>query len=62
MPLAFWGSQCGPHDVLYWRLLEYFGLPRDDARYNFRRNKGHTVNFYDDRILDQLGVFSCPIR
>ncbi|MCK6474502.1 MAG: hypothetical protein L6R28_22520 [Planctomycetes bacterium] len=56
VPLAFWGSQCGPHDVLYWRLLEYFGLPRDDARYNFRRNKGHTVNFYDDRVLDQLGT------
>lgn len=56
VPLSFWGSQCGPHDILYWRILEYYGLPRDDAKYNFRKNKGHTVNYYDDRINDKFGT------
>ncbi|MBM4466250.1 MAG: hypothetical protein FJ014_11970 [Chloroflexi bacterium] len=51
VPLALWGSAYGITDGLYYNLLHELGwkpLPP------FRPRKGHTVNYYDDRILDLI--------
>lgn len=51
VPLALWGSAYGITDGLYRNLLRGLGwepLPP------FRRRRGHTVNYYDDRILDLI--------
>lgn len=55
VPLAFWGSYYGPHDPLYRGILDFLGLPFEPER-QFRKNRGHTVNFMDDRVLDALDV------
>lgn len=53
VPLALWGSAYGITDGLYHKLLRELGwepLPP------FRRRRGHTVNHYDDRILNLMGA------
>jgi uroporphyrinogen decarboxylase len=54
VPTALWGSAYGITDPLYRDLLEYLdlGQPVDP----FRTRRGHTVNHYDERILDALGT------
>jgi len=51
VPLALWGSAYGITDGLYRNLLEHLGwepLPP------FRKRRGHTVNHYDDWLLELL--------
>lgn len=53
VPLALWGSAYGITDGLYRNLLEHLGwepLPP------FRKRRGHTVNHYDDRLLELLDM------
>jgi uroporphyrinogen decarboxylase len=54
VPLALWGSTHGVTDQLYFALLEELGLgePADP----FRPRMGHTINYYDDRVLAALDV------
>lgn len=52
VPTAVWGSAYGITDPLYFELLEYLKLGEPIAP--FRRRKGHTVNYYDDRVLAAL--------
>ncbi|MGC8837235.1 MAG: uroporphyrinogen decarboxylase family protein [Anaerolineae bacterium] len=54
VPTALWGSAYGLTDPLYFALVEHLGL--DTPLAPFRRRKGHTVNYYDDRVLDALDV------
>lgn len=54
VPLALWGSAYGITDPLYFRLIEYLGLGEPVAP--FRERRGHSVNYYDDRVLEALGV------
>jgi uroporphyrinogen decarboxylase len=49
VPLALWGSAYGVTDGLYHKLLRELGWQPVPP---FRRRRGHTVNHYDDRILD----------
>lgn len=52
VPVVLWGSAYGITDPLYISLLEYLhlGAPVEP----FRRRRAHTVNYYDDRLLDAL--------
>jgi len=52
VPTALWGSAYGITDPLYRELLAYLDLgePVDP----FRVKRGHTVNHYDERILEAL--------
>lgn len=54
VPLALWGSTHGVTDPLYFALLAELGLgePVDP----FRSRMGHTINYYDDRVLAALDV------
>ena len=52
LPTALWGSAYGITDPLYFDLLKRFNL--GEAVPPFRRRKGHTVNYYDDRVLEAL--------
>ena len=52
VPTAVWGSAYGITDALYFELLQ--GLKLGDPVPPFRRRLGHTVNYYDDRVLDAL--------
>jgi uroporphyrinogen decarboxylase len=54
IPTALWGSAYGITDPLYFELLRYFDL--GDPVSPFRPRKGHTINYYDDRVLDALGI------
>jgi uroporphyrinogen decarboxylase len=54
VPLALWGSAHGVTDPLYFALLEELGLGEPVAP--FRPRMGHTINYYDDRVLEALGV------
>jgi uroporphyrinogen decarboxylase len=54
VPTALWGSAYGVTDPLYFNLLKSLGL--GDALSPFRIRKGHTINYYDDRILEALNV------
>ncbi len=54
VPTALWGSAHGLTDPLYFALVQHLGLGRPVAP--FRRRRGHTVNYYDDRVLDALDV------
>jgi uroporphyrinogen decarboxylase len=54
VPTAIMGSAHGITDPLYFSLLKYLGL--GDPVPPFRHLKGHTINYYDDRVLDALDV------
>jgi uroporphyrinogen decarboxylase len=54
VPTAAWGSAYGITDPLYFELLKATGLGQPVAP--FRRRLGHTINYYDDRLLDALDV------
>lgn len=54
VPTAIWGSAYGITDPLYFDLLKVLKLGEPVAP--FRRRKGHTVNYYDDRVLDALNT------
>lgn len=53
MPLALWGSWYGVTDKLYFAVLDSLGW---EALPPFRPERLHSVNYYDDRLLQQLGV------
>jgi uroporphyrinogen decarboxylase len=52
VPLALWGSAYGITDPLYRDLLSYLDL--GEPVEPFRVRQGHTVNHYDERILEVL--------
>jgi uroporphyrinogen decarboxylase len=54
LPLALWGSTHGVTDPLYFRLLKHLGLGEPVPP--FRRRLGHSVNYYDDRVLEALDI------
>ena len=51
VPLALWGSAYGITDGLYHNMLRQLGW---EPVFPFRHRRGHTVNCYDDRILDLI--------
>lgn len=53
VPLSLWGSWYGVTDKLYFNLLEKLGW---EPVTPFRPDLLHSVNYYDDRILEQLHV------
>lgn len=54
VPTAIWGSAYGITDPLYLGLLRHLGL--GEAVAPFRRRRAHTVNYYDDRVLEALQI------
>ncbi len=54
VPLALWGSAYGITDPLYFKLLQRLALGAPVAP--FRPKRGHTISYYDDRVLDALDV------
>ena len=54
VPIALWGSSHGITDPLYFDLLKELNL--GEPVEPFRRRMGHTVNYYDDRILEALDI------
>jgi uroporphyrinogen decarboxylase len=52
VPTALWGSAYGITDPLYHELLDYLDLGPPVSPFRVRR--GHTVNHYDERILEAL--------
>jgi uroporphyrinogen decarboxylase len=54
VPTAIWGSAHGITDPLYFALLKQLNL--GEPVEPFRRLKGHTINYYDDRVLEALDV------
>lgn len=52
VPTALWGSAYGVTDPLYLELVQHFDL--GDPVEPFRVKRGHTVNHYDERILEVL--------
>ncbi len=53
VPLALWGSWYGVTDRLYFNILDHL---KWDPVLPFRPDKVHSVNYYDDRLLEILGV------
>lgn len=53
VPLALWGSWYGVTDKLYFKVLERLGW---EPVAPFRPDLLHSVNYYDDRLLELLGV------
>jgi uroporphyrinogen decarboxylase len=54
VPAALWGSAYGITDPLYHSLLEHLNLGQPVPP--FRTRHGHSVNYYDDRVLEALDV------
>jgi uroporphyrinogen decarboxylase len=54
VPIAIYGSAHGITDPLYFELLRTFNLGEPVAP--FRPRMGHTINYYDDRILEALDI------
>ncbi|MEW5956990.1 MAG: uroporphyrinogen decarboxylase family protein [Chloroflexota bacterium] len=53
VPLSLWGSWYGVTDKLYFNVLQTLGwAPRPP----FRPDRVHSVNYYDDRLLEKLQV------
>ncbi len=52
VPTALWGGAYGITDPVYHALLAY--LDRGEPVPPFRTRRGHTVNHYDDRVLEAL--------
>ncbi len=53
VPLALWGSWFGITDKLYFNVLDELGWAQVQP---FRPDLLHSVNYYDDRLLERLGV------
>ncbi len=53
VPLALWGSWYGVTDRLYFNVLDALGWVPVQP---FRPDLLHSVNHYDDRLLERLGV------
>lgn len=53
VPTALWGSWYGVTDELYFAALEILGWEPVEP---FRPDRVHSVNFYDDRLLEELGT------
>ncbi len=53
VPLALWGSWYGVTDKLYFKVLETLGW---EPVAPFRPDRLHSVNYYDDRLLEHLKV------
>ena len=53
VPLALWGSWYGVTDKLYFNVLETLGW---EPVAPFRPDLLHSVNYYDDRLLERLCV------
>lgn len=53
VPLALWGSWYGLTDDVYSKLVDLLGLEPVEP---FRPGGLHTVNYYDDRLLEGLKV------
>lgn len=53
VPLALWGSWYGVTDRLYFNILDRL---KWEPVPPFRPEKVHSVNYYDDRLLEKLGV------
>lgn len=54
VPTALWGSAYGVTDELYFQLINFLQL--GTTVLPFRRNKHHTINYYDERILEALDI------
>lgn len=54
VPIAVWGSAYGITDPLYHGLLKHLNL--GDSVPPFRRRGGHSVNHYDDRLMEALDI------
>ncbi|MGB8252537.1 MAG: uroporphyrinogen decarboxylase family protein [Anaerolineaceae bacterium] len=54
VPTALWGSAYGITDPLYFDLIRELKLGKPQPP--FRGRKGHTVNYYDDRVLEVLDI------
>lgn len=54
VPLALGGSTHGITDPLYFALLQHLKLGQPTPP--FRRRRGHSVNYYDDRLLEALDI------
>ena len=54
VPTALWGSAYGITDPLYHELLAYLNLGQPVPA--FRTRRGHTVNYYDERVLEALDI------
>jgi uroporphyrinogen decarboxylase len=54
VPIALWGSAYGVTDPLYFDLLKLLGL--GEPAPPFRPRMGHTINYYDGRLLEMLDV------
>lgn len=53
VPLSLWGSWYGITDRLYFKVLETLGW---EPAPPFRPERVHSVNYYDDRLLERLHV------
>lgn len=53
VPLALWGSWYGITDILYFKVLDTLGW---EPVAPFRPARVHSVNYYDDRLLDLLHI------
>ncbi len=53
VPLALWGSWYGVTDKLYFEVMKTLGWEPVPP---FRPDRVHSVNYYDDRLLEKLGV------
>jgi uroporphyrinogen decarboxylase len=54
VPTALWGSAYGITDPLYFALLTHLNLGQPVTP--FRAQRGHTTNYYDERVLTALGT------
>jgi uroporphyrinogen decarboxylase len=54
VPTALWGSAYGITDPLYFALLTHLNLGQPVTP--FRAQRGHTTNYYDERVLKALGT------
>ncbi len=54
VPTAIWGSAHGITDPLYFDLLKRLDL--GEPLPPFRPRMGHTINYYDDRLLEALDI------
>lgn len=54
VPMVVGGGAHTLTDPVYFDLLKYFNLGEPVAP--FRRNRGHTSNYYDDRVMEALDI------
>jgi uroporphyrinogen decarboxylase len=54
VPTGLWGSAYGITDPLYAKLVDHLGL--GEVVPPFRQRRGHSVNHYDDRVMEALEI------